>query len=240
MGITIGIYEMESKNSRCTMSKSNYAKIKVSDLTGFENGAEFDELVTLEDAKTIFPDFADFLKRNRINEETDAIYISKVKKDEDLEKLRPKIQKRYTNWVFMDKLDDAQKKDAITKSNPDDRVNGWDLLSFDEMNEECAKCPLSWNKGKGCIGAFGPDNSLLPEIAKKRNCPIVASALESVSTKKRFTAEDAKKLIEEVKVLTAALPEEGKVYVRRYAGPLERLQAMAEVCVRENIGFFFF
>ena len=113
-------------------------------------------------------------------------------------------------------------------------------LEFDEMNGMCAKCPLSWDKGRGCMGAFGPNNSLLPEIAKKRGCVIVASAIESAAVQKRFSPEDAKTLKKEVETLTAALPEEGKVYVRRYGGVLERLDAVADICVKEGCGFIFF
>ena len=36
------------------------------------------------------------------------------------------------------------------------------------------------------------------------------------------------------------LPEEGKVYVRRYGGVLERLDAVADICVKEGCGFVFF
>ena len=47
-------------------------------------------------------------------------------------------------------------------------------------------------------------------------------------------------LKKEVEILTAALPEEGKVYVRRYGGVLERLDAVADICVKEGCGFIFF
>ena len=60
------------------------------------------------------------------------------------------------------------------------------------------------------------------------------------SRQKRFSPEDAKNLKKEVEILTAALPEEGKVYVRRYGGVLERLDAVADICVKEGCGFVFF
>lgn len=240
MGINIGVCEMEAKNAICREDKTNYVKVIVDDPSSFGDAAEIDEFVTLDDAKAIFPDFDEFIKRNRINEESDAIYIAKVKKDEDLERLRPKIQRKCTGWVLLDRLDDAERKRAIDSSKPDDRLTGWDLLDFDQMNEACAKCPLSWDKGRGCIGAFGPNNSLLPQIAEKHGCAIIASALKSSEEQRRFTPEDAKELLREVEVLKAALPEEGKLYVRRYSGPLERLEALANVSVKEDCGFLFF
>ena len=45
---------------------------------------------------------------------------------------------------------------------------------------------------------------------------------------------------EEVAKITAVLPDEGKVFVRRYGGVLERLDAVADVCIKEGCGFIFF
>ena len=132
------------------------------------------------------------------------------------------------------------KDEVISKASPEDRLTGWDMLSFDEMNEMCANCPLSWDKGRGCIGAFGPDNSLLPEIAGRHGCGIVASVPDAVKEGRRFTPEDAKELLREVEVLRAALPEEGKMMVRRYSGPVDRMEAVAKISVSEGCGFFFF
>ena len=90
------------------------------------------------------------------------------------------------------------------------------------------------------MGAFGPENSKLPEIAEKHGCKIVASAVACAAEQKRFSADDAKVLKDEVAKLTAVLPDEGKVYVRRYGGVLERLDAVADVCMKEGCGFIFF
>lgn len=240
MGINIGVCEMEAKNAVCRNDKNDFVKVIVDDPSQFADAAEIDEFVSLEDAKDIFPDFEEFIKRNRINEESDAIYIEKVKKEEDLEKLRPKIQKKYTGWVLLDRLDDSKKERAIGLSKPDDRLTRWDLLDFDQMNDACARCPLSWDKGRGCIGAFGPNNSLLPQIAEKHDCRIIASALKSSEEQRKFTPDDAKELLKEVEILKVTLPEEGKMYVRRYSGPLERLEALANVSVKEGCGFLFF
>ena len=108
------------------------------------------------------------------------------------------------------------------------------------MNELCSKCPLSWDKGRGCIGAFGPENSKLPEIAAKYNCPITASALKSAKDHKIFSSADAEDLLKEVEILKDALPKEGKVYVNRYKGPVERMEAVAKISVSEGCGWYFF
>ena len=240
MGVSIAICELESKNSLCKELKTKTVKVLVDDVSGMEDIVEVDEYVTLDDAKKLFPAWEDFMKRNRLNAEVDAVYMVKVKNDDDRAKLLPLVKKKYTGWVYLEGLDDARKEEAIKRSKPENRINGWDCLDFDQMNEKCGNCPLAWNKGKDCMGAFGPSNSKLPEIAERRNCPIVASAMKSAEEQRKFTPEDAKALKKEVEILTAALPEEGKVYVNRYGGVLERLNAMADVCIKENCGFSFF
>jgi hypothetical protein len=240
MGINIGICELDAKNASCREFKMKVHKVKVDQCKGFEEFVEFDELVPLDTAKKLFPDWEAFMKRNRINAETDAIYLDKVKNADDLILLKKNSQKISTGWVSLDKLDPKLKDMAISASKPENRLTGWDLVEFDEMNEMCTKCALSWDKGRGCIGAFGPDNSLLPEIAKKHGCNIIASAPESAKVKKIFTPEDAKKMLIEVKKLNEVMPDEGKMMVRRYSGPLERLEAVAKISSSENCGFYFF
>ena len=107
--------------------------------------------------------------------------MDKVKKDEDRKVLEPLAVSEATGWIVLEGLPDNIREAVLAKAGDDDRLTGWDMLSFDEMNEMCANCPLSWDKGRGCIGAFGPDNSLLPEIAGRHGCPIVASVPESAN-----------------------------------------------------------
>ncbi len=240
MGINIGIYELESESSLCKTAKTTIRRVKVEDISTFEDIAEYDSVVSLEDAKSVMTDWEDFLKRNRINAETDAIYMEKIKKDEDGVALSKFVKKICTGWVNLNGLDEKKSLEVINASKPENRVTEWTLFSFDEMNETCAKCPLSWDKGRGCIGAFGPDNSLLPGIADKYGCEIVASAPASAASGKRFGPEDGAKLLEEVEKLVTVLPDEGKMMVRRYSGPLERLGAVAKISVDEKCGFFFF
>lgn len=240
MGINIGICELEAEGALCRKLKMEIHKVKVENDKGFEDIVEFDEFVSLKAANVLFPDWEAFMKRNRLNAESDAIYLEKIKNADDLEILKKHSQRINTGWIPLDELDEKRKEKVIAASKPENRLTGWDLVDFDEMNEMCAKCPLSWDKGRGCIGAFGPDNSMLPSIAQKHDCPIIASAPESAKVKKIFTPEDAKKMLVEAEKLTIILPDEGKVMVRRYSGPLERLEAVAKISASEKCGFYFF
>lgn len=240
MGINIGICETEAPSAPCRELRANIVKVHLDDPTGYEQYMERDVKVDLETARQAVGDWDAFIKRNRINPDTDAIYIDKVKKEEDRAVLEPLSESVCTGWITTEGLPGDVKDEVISKASPEDRLTGWDMLSFDEMNEMCANCPLSWDKGRGCIGAFGPDNSLLPEIAGRHGCGIVASVPDAVKEGRRFTSEDAKELLREVDVLRAALPEEGKMMVRRYSGPVDRMEAVAKISVSEGCGFFFF
>ena len=240
MGINIGICETEAPSAPCRELRGNIVKVHLEDPSGFEEHMEYDVKVDLDTAKEAVGDWDAFIKRNRINPETDAVYMDKVKKDDDRALLEPLAQRVCTGWIVVEGLPEDVKGQVLEKSGSEDRLTGWDMLSFDEMNEMCANCPLSWDKGRGCIGAFGPDNSLLPEIAGRHGCPIVASVPDAVREGKRFTSEDAEELLREVAVLREALPEEGKMMVRRYSGPVDRMEAVAKISVSEGCGFFFF
>ena len=240
MGINIGICETEAPSAPCRELRANIVKVHLTDPTGFEQYMERDVKVDLETAKGAVDDWDAFIKRNRINPESDAIYMDKVKKDADRELLELLAETVVTGWIVLEGLPDDVKGSVLAKASQEDRLTGWDMLSFDEMNEMCSNCPLSWDKGRGCIGAFGPDNSLLPEIAGRHDCPIVASVPEAVKEGRRFTPDDAKELLREVDVLREALPEEGKMMVRRYSGPVDRMEAVAKISVSEGCGFFFF
>jgi hypothetical protein len=240
MGISIGIRETEAKSALCRELRMNVIKVRVDNVAGMEKLAGYDDIVSLADARSLVGDWEAFLKRNRINAETDAIYMDKLKNDPDIQLLKPKAVRTSTGWVDMSKVGASEKEKVLAASKRENRLTGWDMLSFDEMNEMCLKCKLSWDKGRGCIGSFGPNDSLLPGIAEKRGCKIVASVPEGVRTGRNYTPDDAKMLLKEIEILTKALPEEGKMMVRRYEGPLERMNAVANISVSEGCGFYFF
>ncbi|MDR0508607.1 MAG: hypothetical protein LBG63_02105 [Candidatus Methanoplasma sp.] len=240
MGISIGIREIDAKSALCRDLRMNVIRVRVDDISGMEDLAGYDDVVSLEDAGSLVGDWDAFLKRNRINAETDAIYMDKLKNEEDIKLLKPKAVRTSTGWVDMEKVNGADKEKVLKASKKENRLTGWDMLSFDEMNEMCQKCKLSWDKGRGCIGSFGPNDSLLPSIAEKRGCKILASVPEGAKSGRTYTPDDAGILLKEIEMLTKALPEEGKMMVRRYSGPLERTKAVAEISVSEGCGFYFF
>lgn len=238
MGINIAVCELEAERASCRILKTDIRKALLKDIAGFEQYADYDTVVSLEDAAKAFPDWESFAKRNRISESADAIYMESVKDSGDAEILRGYSKDVPTGWVDLERM--PADMAAKARDSAEELLSGWDMIGFDEMKEACANCPLSWDKGRGCIGAFGPDESLLPGIAEKYGCAIVASVPDSASKGKRFTSADAAALLSEIEVLETALPKEGKMMVRRYGGPLERMRAVAKVSQEEGCGFFFF
>ena len=162
MGINIGICETEAPSAPCGELRGNIVKVHLEDPSGFEEHMEYDVRVDLETAKEAVGDWDAFIKRNRINPETDAVYMDKVKKDDDRALLEPLAQRVCTGWIVVEGLPEDVRRQVLEKSGSEDRLTGWDMLSFDEMNEMCANCPLSWDKGRGCIGAF--DVRQLPPV----------------------------------------------------------------------------
>ena len=240
MGINIAICELEAENALCRSMKTELRRIFVDDITGFEDVSKTETIVSIEDAKRLFPDWEGFLKRNRTPADIDAIYLDKVKKNDDLAILAPHSKIVLTGWIPVDELNEERLEKAISVSKKENRLTAWDMLSFEDMTETCASCTLSWDKGRGCIGSFGPENSLLPMLAGKNGCGIIASVPDSATEKRIFSPDDALLLIDEIWKMTDILPVEGKVYVKRYSGPLERMMAVANISVREKCGFFFF
>lgn len=238
MGINIAVCELEAERASCRVLKTDIRKALLKDVAGFEQYAEYDTVVSLEDARKAFPDWESFAKRNRIADSADAVYMENMKNAEDAEVLREYSKDVPTGWVDLRTM--PADLAARARDSADELLCGWDMIGFDEMKEACAVCPLSWDKGRGCIGAFGPDDSLLPGIAEKHGCRIIASVPASVSEGRRFASEDAAALLEEIGILEEALPGEGKMMVRRYSGPLERMRAVAKVSQEEGCGFFFF
>lgn len=237
--VDIAVNEMDAERAPCRPLKQTLVKVMV-DKNKFTDIQEYDLAITLEDAQELFPDFEAFKKRNRFNDKNIIFLQDRIKNDEDMEIIRPRLRKIPNGWVDLRNLDAGTKEKVLAECSKDNRLNGWDILSFDEMGEACASCPLAWNKGKDCIGTFGPEKSALPQIAEKYGCPIVASALESARSGKKFTAEDAKELLRECQVLAPALITEGKMPAHRYGGPVERMEMLAKACIAENCGFYFF
>jgi len=240
MGINIGICETECQHAPCRELKLKVLRVRVPADGEFAAYEDVDDKVTLEDAAKASGNLEALLKRNRINAETDAVYMEKVKKDDDRALLQPYAKKTPTGWVSLDKLSFQLQQKALAVSDKDDRVTVWDQVEFDEMNEMCSKCPLSWDKGRGCLGSFGPDDSALPQIAAKSDCPLVTKVPELAKTAQHLTPQDAAELLREIALLRPALVADSKMAVRRYSGPLDRMEAVANISVSEGCSFYFF
>lgn len=241
MSISIAICELDAKDSLCKDKKKAIYKVRVKDTQGFGDAIEYTEFVPIEDAKKAVGDIAEFMKRNKLRVEPTEIYLNKVKDEGDLAKLSKLVVKKPTGWVFMSKLDDSGKKKALSLSDEYNRVSEWDRIEQEEANAICAKCKCSWDKGRGCMGDFGPSNSMIPVFAKKFGCDILANIVDSAEKEKKFTPADAKELIKEVDILVEKIPneEKGKLYMNRYKGVLERLKEMAKVSIDQDCGFYF-
>ena len=240
MGINIAIKELECPSALCRDKKMTLVRVLVANPGNFGNAAEIFMTVPRSKTEEVIDDWEAFRKRNRLNKDTETVHLDLLKDENDISLLKPLAEESFSGWVDLSKLDDRMREEAVEDSLPENRTTEWELVSFDEMRDTCAACKVSWDKGRGCMGTFGPDNSLLPEIAGRHGCSIVASVPESVAEGRLFTSEDGKKLLEEVEILNKALPEEGKMMVRRYSGPVERLEAVARISVEEGCGFYFF
>lgn len=240
MGISMAICELDSVNSLCKTGKETIIKARVASVQGLEAFADFDEVVATEEArKTFGPDWEGFLKRNRLDGEKGSFLLEKVKKEEDAAKLRTLAKKVYTGWVVLSRMSPQQAERSIKMAGPDNLLTQWDTVTLEETNVICGKCGMSWDKGRGCIGSFGPENSQLPDIARKYNLSIVARVPELARTREKLSAQDAAELVKECKVLKENLEAEGKGPARRYGGVVERMEAMANLCAQNGMRFYF-
>jgi len=239
MSISMAICETECENASCGRYKRNVLKVLVKDITKYQDAAEYHLLLLKEDAMELFPDWDEFLKRNKMSADTETVYLDHLRSDEDISVFEKKAAKRYTGWIEMSKLEGGAEEDVVAGSLPEDRLTEWDMLSFDDMDRICKECELSWDKGRGCIGAFGPDNSALPGIAQRYGCKVTASVPDAVRSKRIYTKNDATELLKEIGILRTALPKEGKLAVSRYSGALDRLEALAHASLKGGCGFRF-
>jgi hypothetical protein len=240
MGISMAICELDSINSLCKTDKETIIKARLGSVQSLEACADYDETVMADDAKRVFAsDWEGFLKRNRLNDEAECFLLEKVKKEDDAAKLRPVAKKVYSGWVVLSKMTPAQAQDAVSEAGPDNLLTKWDTVPLDETNVICGKCEMSWDKGRGCIGSFGPETSQLPEIARKHGLTIVARVPELAKSREKLSADDAKRLAEECRVLKGKLEQEGKGPARRYGGVVERMELMADLCAKNGMRFYF-
>lgn len=240
MGINIAIKEMECPSALCREMKQKTVRVLVGHPEEFGGSAEVYCTVPRSCAEDKVDNWEAFLKRNKLSKDTETVHIDLLIDREDIAALEPLAESCCSGWVDFDGLDDDSRKKALDDSLPENRTTEWELVSFDEMKDICSRCSVSWDKGRGCIGSFGPENSLLPEIARRHACAITASVPEGVASHRIYSPEEAAELLKEIEVLRRALPEESKMMVRRYSGPVDRMEAVARICTKEKCGFYFF
>jgi len=240
MGIILAICETECKNALCRDAKADVLKVLVKDPMKYGDAAEYELFLPAEDAMKAFPDRDGFVKRNRIRSDVSTIYLDRLKDDGDRAVLEKITERTYTGWVDLSKVSENVKKELLANALPEELQTGWDMVSFEETDATCASCRLSWDKGRGCIGSFGPENSALPGIAAKYKCEVTASVPAGFKNGRIYTKEDAIKLLAEIPILRSALTKEGKLAVKRYTGPVSRLEAVAKISAEEGCGFRFF
>jgi len=242
MGLNMAITELDSDKALCKSKKLATIKVFLDDPGRWEALAEVDKIVDLKKAtEKLGKEKMDaFVKKSRLKIEGDDLFLEKVKDDADRKMLMPFVREVRTKWILMEKVPAAERKDVAAKAKKENVVTEWDLLEFDEMYATCAKCGMSWDNKKGCVGNFGPSGSPVPELAKKHGLSILSKVSELGESRKVLSSKDADELLKEVKILREKAPAEGKVIVRRIEGTLNRLEAMAKCSKDYNVGFYFF
>ncbi len=242
MGLNMAVTELESAKALCRDGKLTISKAFVKDPEKWASLVEVDRIVDLKKAtaKLGKEQVEAILKKSRASVEGDEMYLEKVKDAADQKALMPFVREVKTNWIIMEKVPAAQKKAVLEAADKENSVTGWDLLEFDEMYGTCAKCGLSWDNKKGCVGNFGPSTSPVPELAKKYKLDILAKVENLAESKTVLKPADADRLLKEIAVLRDRTPEEGKMMVRRIDGTMKRLEAMANCSKEFKVGFYFF
>jgi hypothetical protein len=240
MGLNMAINELESAKALCKEKKLSVVKVFLSDPGRWDRYVETDKIVDLKKAaeKLGMEKMDAFFKKSRVKADGDEMYLEKAKDEADRKMFMPFVKEVKTNWIVMAKVPEGERKalEAAAK----DKVTQWDEVEFDDMYATCAKCGLSWDNKKGCVGNFGPSGSPVPDLAKKYGLSMLSNVNELAESKKVLSPKDAEALLEEVRVLKEKIPAEGKMMVRRTEGTFARLESMAK-CARDyKVGFYFF
>ncbi len=242
MGLNMAITELDSDKALCKAKKLSTVKVFLEDPARWDKHVEVDRIVDLKKATDqLGQEKIDaFLKKSRLKVEGDELFLEKVKDESDRKMFQPFVKEVKTKWVLVEKVPPAERKDLISAAKKENTVTEWDMLEFEEMYATCAKCGMSWDNKKGCVGNFGPSGSPVPELAKKYGLKLLAGVNELGESKKVMSPGDAEVLLKEVKVLREKSPAEGKMIVRRIEGTLNRLEAMANCAKDFKVGFYFF
>lgn len=234
------IKELESDKALCREMKNTTAQVNLKDNGRFSKYCLRNYFVDLGAAAQKLGDakIKEIKKRNGVRG-TGEIKAEKITDKSDLETLKPFTREEVTTWV--DLL--AQPKNVVdeimSSGLVSDTMNSWDMLSFEQMGEICGKCPLSWDKGRGCVATLMPGDSPLPEIARKAGIQFIAEIPRYAEEKTVFDGSKAKELLADIPKLRAAVEKEGKQMANRLKGVIERLESAAKVCAEHNVKFYF-
>src|SRR4030067_1103574 len=242
MGLNMAITELDSDKALCKGKKLSTVKVFLEDPSRWEKNVEVDRIVDLKKTtEKLGQEKIDaFFKKSRLKVEGDELFLEKVKDESDRKMLQPFVKEVKTKWILVEKVPSAERKDLVSAAKKENTVTEWDMLEFEEMYATCAKCGLSWDNKKGCVGNFGPSGSPVPELAKKYGLKLLAGVNELAESKKIMSPNDADELLKELKVLREKSPAEGKMIVRRIEGTLNRLEAIANCAKDFKGGFYFF
>jgi len=240
MSITMFIKELESDKALCRDAKKRTAQVNLKETSKFEKYCEVNRFIDLAKAEAQLgtEKLAEIKKRNKIRSKGE-IKAEKIKEKTDLETLKPFTRHEITTWVDMSKAGGEVAKLIMDSGLVEDVMTGWDILTLVESTAVCAKCVLSWDKGRGCVANLMSGDSPLPEVAKKHNLKFIADIEKFAETKQEFDSAMAKELLKEIEQLKKVIVSEEKMTQRRLAGVIERLEAMAKTCATYNCKFYF-
>lgn len=242
MGLNMALSELDSDKALCKKKKLTLAKVFVDDPSKWADLVEVDKVVDLKKASAgLGKEKMDaLLKRSRQTPEGDELFLEKVKDPEDQKALMPFVNEVKTNWILVEKVPADRRTEVFAAASNANSVTEWDLVEFDVMYATCAKCNLSWDNKKGCVGNFGPSGSPVPGLAKKYGLTLLAKVEELGEKKTVLSPKDAERLLGEVKVIRERSPAEGKMIVRRIEGTMTRLESLAKCSKECDVGFYFF
>ena len=127
--VDIAVCEMEAERAPCRALKLQLIKVMVNK-DDFVDLQEYDEAVSIEDARKAFPDYEAFMKRNRFSEKNTIFLMDRIKNEEDLAVLKPLAKKIPNGWVDLTKLEESKKAEVLGTRRQADRLNAWANLAF--------------------------------------------------------------------------------------------------------------
>src|SRR4030042_2010667 len=199
MGLNMAITELDSDKALCKGKKLSTVKVFLEDPSRWEKHVEVDRIVDLKKAtENLGQEKIDaFLKKSRLKVEGDELFLEKVKDESDRKMFQPFVKEVKTKWILVEKVPSAERKDLVSAEKKENTVTEGDMLEFEEMYATCAKCGMSWDNKKGCVGNFGPSGSPVPELAKKYGLSILSKVSELGESRKVLSSKDAAQLLKE-------------------------------------------